>query len=57
MEQNQQQSQQQQWQGPERRQSMGHYQGEERRRQPQVQEPSPDDGTRPRQAHDQSDIH
>ena len=34
MEQNQQQSRQQQWQGPERRQSQGHYTGAERRRQP-----------------------
>jgi len=75
MAQNQQQSQQQQWQGTERRQSLGPYQGENRRRQPPyapVQEPSPDDGTRPmrtqerkdeqeersrEQQRDQSDIH
>ena len=51
---------QQQWKGTERRQSLGPYQGEDRRRKPQagpVQEPSPDDGTRPRQQKDQSDIH
>ena len=50
----------QQWQGTERRQSQGAYTGEDRRRRPQsgapVQEPSPDDGTRPLKR-DQTDIH
>jgi hypothetical protein len=50
----------QQWQGTERRQSQGAYTGEDRRRRPQqgapVQEPSPDDGTRPLKQ-DQTDIH
>jgi hypothetical protein len=73
MAQNQQQSQQQQWQGTERRQSLGPYQGADRRRpSAPVAEPSPDDGTRPmrtqerkdeqeerarRQQRDQTDIH
>jgi hypothetical protein len=59
MAQNQQQSQQQQWQGTERRQSLGPYQGADRRRQPSapVHEPSPDDGTRPQHLQDQTDIH
>jgi hypothetical protein len=54
---------QQQWQGSERRHSQGAWQGEERRRRPQnapVQEPSPDDGTRPpstQDLKDQTDIH
>ena len=58
MAQNQQQSQQQQWQGTERRQSLGPYQGADRRRPPApVNEPSPDDGTRPLHPRDQTDIH
>ena len=56
MAQNQQQSQQQQWQGTERRQSLGPYQGADRRRPPApVSEPSPDDGTRPLRTQDRND--
>ena len=54
MEQNPRQSQQQQWQGTERRQSLGPYQGEDRRRPP-VHEPSPDDGTRPLRTQERKD--
>jgi len=57
MEQNQQQSQQQQWQGTERRQSLGPYQGADRRQPPYapVKEPSPDDGTRPLRTQERKD--
>jgi hypothetical protein len=57
VEQNQQQSQ-QQWQGAERRQSLGPYQGADRRQQPPyapVKEPSPDDGTRPLSTQERKD--
>jgi hypothetical protein len=68
MEQNQQQPQQQQWQGTERRQSQGHYTGDERRR-PQFAESAGNPGmsTQARrdeqqdrtrqQAKDQTDTH
>ena len=58
MAQDQQQSQQQQWQGTERRQSLGPYQGADRRQQPPyapVKEPSPDDGTRPMSTQERKD--
>jgi hypothetical protein len=59
MGQHQQQPQQRQWQGDERRQSQGAYTGQNRRQAPPyapVKEPSPDDGTRPLKQ-DHTDIH
>ena len=48
---------QQQWQGPERRQSMGHYAGPERRRQQAGYRDTGVNAEEPRTEQDESELH